>query len=227
MALLAALLAVLLGGCASTPPQTPIPLAATAVTAKSGRIGVAMNRLPVADTSFPGAGCLLCLAAASVANSGVTQHTKTLTYEDLVRLKQDAAASLRKNGADVIVIEEDVAFDALPDTRTKAPDVATKDFSALKAKYALDRLLVIEVNTLGFERTYQAYIPSSDPKAVFRGRGYIVNLTSNAYEWYVPVNIARSADGKWDEPPKFPGLTNAYYQTLELGRDALLKPLGN
>jgi len=113
---------------------------------------------------------------------------------------------------------------ALSDYGTKGPNIAKKDFSALQKKYKVDRLLVIEIASLGFVRTYSAYIPTSDPKGVLQGSGYIVNLNSNTYEWYLPVNISKSADKNWDEPPKFPGLTNAYFQVLELGKDAFLQP---
>jgi len=51
-----------------------------------------------------------------------------------------------------------------------------------------------------------------------------VNLGSNAYDWYLPVNVLRSAEGVWDEPTAFPGLTNAYFQALELGKDSYLNP---
>jgi len=221
-----ALLGALLGGCASTPPQMPISLSAQAVGAGTGRIGVVMKKLPVVDTSLPGAGCLLCLAAASVANSQVTTFAKKLPYEELPKLKEDVAALLRKRGADVVVIAEDVNIDALPTTGSKLPNVSTRDFVSLKTKYSIDRLLVLEIDLLGFERTYSSYVPTSDPKAVLRGRGYMVNLASNAYEWYLPVSIIRSSDGPWDEPPKFPGLSNAYFQTVELGRDAFLQPFG-
>jgi hypothetical protein len=32
----------------------------------------------------------------------------------------------------------------------------------------------------------------------------------------------KSAESTWDEAPTFPGLTNAYYQALELAKDAFL-----
>jgi hypothetical protein len=185
-----------------------------------------MTPLPKVDTSLPGAGCLLCLAAAAVANNQVTAFAQKLPYEELPQLKAEIAALLRKRGVEVVVIEEAVQINALPTTGNKVPNVSSTDFASLKQKYSLDRLIVLEIGFLGFERTYQAYVPTSDPRAVFRGRGYMVNLASNAYEWYLPVSIVRSSDGKWDEPPKFPGLSNAYFQTVELGRDAFLQPFG-
>jgi hypothetical protein len=59
------------------------------------------------------------------------------------------------------------------------------------------------------------------------GASYIVDLTSNNYDWYLPLDIQRSAEGAWDEPPQFPGLTNAYFQTVEMAKDSIQKPLAN
>src|SRR5437773_8351923 len=93
--LVLAVLAVSLGGCATPPQQAPIPLADTAIAPKSGRVGVAMTPLPKIDTEFPGAWCLLCYAAASAANSSLTNHAKTLAYEDLPKLKDEVANLVR------------------------------------------------------------------------------------------------------------------------------------
>jgi len=78
---------------------------------------------------------------------------------------------------------------------------------------------------VGVERSYSSYIPNGSPHAYLTGKGYLVNLSNNTYEWYRPVRIVRGAEGdKWDEPPKFPGLTNAYFQVLEMSKDEFVKP---
>jgi hypothetical protein len=217
--------AVFLAGCATR--QMPVYLAQNALGGGGGRVGVAMTALPKVDTYFPGASCLLCLAAASIANSSLTTYTQTLPYEDLPKLKDRVADVVRRKGSDVTVIAEALDVNALPDYPAQGTNIARKDFTSLQKKYGVGKLLVIEIQTLGMWRTYSAYFPTSDPKAVLSGRGYIVNLTTNAYEWYTPVNVLRSADGNWDEPPKFPGLTNAYFQALEMGKDAYLTPFAN
>jgi hypothetical protein len=220
-AALAAMGVLLLGGCANA-PQLPVPLESASM--KTGRIGVAMTAMPKVDTSFPGAGCLLCYAAASVANSKITDQVRTLGYEDLPKLKDEVAELIRKKGGNSVVISEDLALDKLPDYPTKGVSIASKDFTGLAQKYSIDKLVVIQVYMVGISRDYSAYFPTGDPKAVVRGRGVLVNLQTNRYEWFAPIFAQKAADKEWDEPPKFPGLTNAYYQAIEIARDAYLQP---
>lgn len=220
----AAVLGIFLTGCA-VKPQQPVALNQEALSAKSGKVGVAMSALPKIDTYFPGAGCLLCYAFASASNSSLTKHAETLSHDDLSALKEDVAAVLRKKEVDVVVIKEPIDLKSLPDVRTDVPTNARKDFSSLRTKLAVDKLLVIDMPLVGYVRMYSSYVPTSDPKATVSGSSYLVDLKTNTYSWYVPIEISRSADGKWDEPPKFPGLTNAYFQALEAGRDSVLKPL--
>uniref|UniRef100_UPI0040373C9F hypothetical protein n=1 Tax=Methylophilus sp. TaxID=29541 RepID=UPI0040373C9F len=112
----------------------------------------------------------------------------------------------------------------LKSSGAKGDKVATKDFSSFKQKYNIHKLVVIEINSLGFVRTYAAYIPTSDPKGTLQGVGYMVNLADNTYDWYLPVTVTKSAESNWDEPTAFPGLTNAYFQAMEIGKDSFLSP---
>lgn len=217
--------AVLLAGCATT-PQEPIKFTAARLKESPQRqVGVIMTALPKVDTFFPGAGCLLCYAAASATNSTLTKYTHTLSEEDLPQIKTALADTLRQSGATVRVIDEPLDLKALPSAPTKGPNIASKDFRGLKAKYGVDELVVVDVTEVGIARQYSAYIPSSDPKAVFVATGYIVDLGDNSYQWYQPESIEKASDGAWDEPPSFPGLTNAYFQALELGKDGLVASL--
>lgn len=216
------LVALALTGCA-TAPQRSVAWVSDPVGTE-GKVGVVMTALPEVGTTLPGASCLLCLAAASVANSKLSQHSKGLPVEDLPQLKDKVAEGLRKKGTDVVVIDENLDVAKLPKAKKKGADLASKDFTSLRGKYGVDQLVVISINQLGFERAYAAYIPAGEPKAAVTGAGYKVNLTTNTYEWYQPVNVRISAEGNWDEPPNYPGLDNAYFQALEAAKDALLQP---
>ena len=139
----------------------------------------------------------------------------------------EVADLIRKRGGTPTVIAEELKLDALPDAQAKGANIAAKDFSALKKRYDVDKLLVINITALGVERGYSAYVPTGPPNGILQGEAYLVNLSSNAYEWFHRVRVVRGADGgNWDEPPKFPGLTNAYFQALETGKDEFKRPLG-
>lgn len=217
--------ALILAGCAT--PQRPLSLSKSTLVSKTHRVGVAMTPLPKVDMQLPGASCLLCIAAATMANSSLIDYTRTLPHEDLPKLKDNLAELLRKKGSNVIVISDDLDISKLSDYSGKGTDIAEKDFSPLKQKYGIDKVVLIQITDLGMLRPYSTYFPTSEPKAILKGVGSMVSLNNNAYEWYMPVELAKGSDGPWDESPNFPGLTNAYFQVLEMGKNAFLKPFNN
>ena len=221
--LVTAVLAILLPGCA-TSPQAPVPLVLSESVPKNARIAVASTAMPKVNTFFPGANFLLCLAFAEASNGSLTRHTQQLPHEDLPQLKEKIAALLREKGGEVIVANEPLDISKLPKNSKKAENAAPHDFTTLAKKYDVQKLVVVEIQMLGMVRDYSAYIPTSAPRAVMVGHGYMVNLSDNRYEWFAPVNVARSAEGNWDEAPRFPGLSNAYFQVIEAGKEAYLEP---
>ncbi|HEY0585364.1 MAG TPA: hypothetical protein VGD52_04465 [Pseudoduganella sp.] len=223
--LLVAAAAAFMAGCATTPAQAPVSLRFGMFTESGLRVGVAMSKLPKVDTRFPGADWPLSHAAALVANSSLTAHTRTLPADDLARLKGDIAEALKLRGQVPVVIDEPIVVDALPKASSMARNAAARDYSSFQARYRLDKLLVVEWTEVGIARPYSSYVPSGEPKGFVSGMSYIVNLKDNSYEWYLPVSQQKSAHGDWDEAPSFPGLSNAYYQALEAARDAILQPL--
>jgi hypothetical protein len=219
--ILGALVAVFtLAGCV-TAPQAPVALSTSVLQT---RMAIVTTATPEVNTFFPGANCLLCIATASAANGTLTKHVRTLSNEDVGRYDESIAQRLRDRGLAVTVVEEALDLRKLPKQTAKGPNLAPRDFRALAQQYNIDRLIVIDVTQIGVERPYAAYVPTAEPKAVVRGVGYVVNLTDNTLEWYAPLNVVKSTDGTWDEPPQFPALTNAYFQAIELARDALTQP---
>ena len=208
------------------PAQQPVMFSMDTYTTsqQKARVGVAMTALPKHTTQVPGAGCLLCLAAAAGANSDLSAYSKTLSNENLPKLREDIVELLKRNGIDAVVIPDEIRLADLPKHKPKGENIAIKNFSSLGQKYGVDKLLLIDITALGFLRTYSAYFPTSDPNAFFAATGYIVDVNSNVYDWYLPVSITKSAEAEWKEPPSYPGLTNAYFQALEMGRDELLGP---
>jgi hypothetical protein len=223
----ALLTAALLAGCAA-PVQLPVNLAPDYFApgkAKPGRVGVVMAELPKPDTQFPGAGCLLCIALANGVHSALNTEVQSFSTAELKPLPADLVALLKKRGMDAVLIAEPLKLADLPDLGASDPvNKARKNFAALKAKHQIDRLLVVDFTALGVWRSYSAYVPTAVPRAVLVGSASMVDLSTHALEWYLPLDVSRAADGNWDEPPKFPGLSNAYYQVLETGMDMVRKP---
>lgn len=216
-------LALLLAGCAA-PKQAPLELKPSAL-AGATRVGVAMSALPKIEVALPGASCLLCIAVASAMNSSLSKHATTLSLDEFKQVKAQIASSLQKRGVQVVDLIQPIELNTLPSQPAAAPNSARKNFGALQVTHNIDKLLLVEVQAAGFQRNYSAYIPTSDPKGYIEGKAYLVDLKTHFYEWYQDFFILRSADGKWDEPPNFPGLTNAYFQALESAKDSLLRPL--
>lgn len=213
---------LLLGGCALT-PQKPVALKSEALSTESGQIGVVMTTMPQVGTWFPGADCILCIITASATNSTLVEYSKTLPNEDLAEIKQEFLKLLKIKGANTIEIAENLKLEDFPNYSSSEPNTAQKDFSSLKEKYGINKLLVVHINALGFMRPYSAYFPAGEPQATLFGRAYLVDLKTNTYDWYQPLEISKRSEGTWDEPPKYPGLTNAYFQTIELSKDNLIK----
>jgi len=223
LAALSLVLVAALAGCAS-PPQPPVSLSTDYFNARTSRIGVAVSPIPKVDTTFPGADCLLCLAAASVANSSMTKAVQGWPADDLKALKAELVALLAARGQTAVALDDNLKLGDLPDRKSTELGQARKDFAALAARANVDRVLVVDLKALGAWRNYASYVPTGAPRAVFKAEAYLVDVSTHKLEWYEKFDLSRLADGAWDEPPKFPGLTNAYFQVLEEGREQIKKP---
>jgi hypothetical protein len=211
--------AAMLVACA-TKPQGPLAMTTGAFQNSASHVGVILAE-PQRDLYLPGASCLLCLGVAVAANSTLNSYAKTLKDDEIVRVKDDLVSALRKKGLDVAPVDGVVDVNKLPDLKL-GEGMARHDFGAYAKRF--DRVVVVEIRQVGLERPYASYIPTGEPKAVLRGSAYMVDLKTNKLEWYEPIAVTKGSDGKWDEPPSFPGLTNAYYQAIEAGKEQIEKP---
>lgn len=211
-------------GCVAT-PQGPVELDTMSLLVPDQKIGIVMDTVPDPALALPGANCLLCIAAAATANAGLKKHIKTLDAADVKELPDGIANLLRGQGVDAIVLEENLVINELPKYKSEIPNSPKKDFSELASKHGISKLIVIDIHLLGAVRPYASYIPTGDALAIVSGSAYLVDLSTNVYEWFLPIYSTRGAEGEWKEPPDFPGLTNAYYQVVEQARDAIFEPL--
>lgn len=220
--LLLVISAIAVSACA-TRQQPPLDFSKDSLTSPQNQtVGIYVTYPNKADTYLDGANCLLCMATASIANQSLTAHTQTLSLSDLNSLKQDLLKRLQLNNTQVTLIDKKIDLSSLEKFSTDKPNYAHLDYRPLKNNLKVNKLLVIEVTRIGFQRNYADYVPTSAPKAHLAGVGYIVDLSTNAYNWYQSNKESKSAGKQWDEPPSFPGLTNAYYEVIEQYKDHVL-----
>ncbi len=183
-------------GCA-VPPQMPINLAEdyfSAGKAKAGKVGVIMSELPKPDTAFPGAGCLLCLAVANATHSSLTTQVQSFSVIELKPLPSDLVGLLKKQGIDAVLIEDAINVNDLPNLEVgDSTNKSRKDFSSLKTKHNVNRLLVVNIIALGVWRSYSAYFPTDPPRAIVNGNAAMIDLTTHTLEWFRPLNISRAS----------------------------------
>ena len=217
---------LLITGCAAT-PQAPVSLDDGFHSEQNRKVGIVVSDLPESDVYLPGADCLLCIAAAEAMNSSLSKHATGLTDDSFPELRLILEQRLEERGMEVTHINGNFKDFKFPKVKSEESKVAKFDFSSLKSKYDITHLFVVDIAQVGFHRSYSAYIPTSDPRAYVQGRSFLVDLEDGTYEWYLPIKIYRGAHGEWDEPPVFPSLTNAYYESIETGKERILKPFSN
>lgn len=218
-----AFVVLLVTGCASVPQQSPVTLDLNLIP-KEQKIGLYVSRIPKITTSFPGAACLLCLGAASLANSSLTKQVETFQAEELAKTQAIISQQLKAKGYEVVVIDSLIPEKKLVKIKPVAGNTIARNYAAYKTQHKVDQLLVVNFFSVGVMRQYSSYIPNGAPRATVSAQFYMIDTVRNTYNLYAPINLAKSADGEWDAPPIFPAMTNAFYQVEEEAVDLLKKP---
>lgn len=212
-------------GCA-TAPQDPIALTSDYYD-EPAKVAIYQKSFPeTASMTLPGASCLLCLAAAAVANDAVSGHTETLRTDELSVAVKGVQTTLEKQGMAVEWVDVEEPMKRLP--KFKSPEESgypKKDYRALRQVVDADHLMVIEFDHIGVERTYSNYVPTSSPQGAVTGTLYMVDLNTNEYYLFDPIHIRVPVEGDWKEPPAFPGVTMAYFEALERAKIEISKAL--
>ena len=217
------LLCLIFTGCASTKYQVPVEY--TSVLSSQNSISISVNAPERPRMTTPGASCLLCLAAAAAANSGLTSHTKTLNSDELTSLGSELDKIFTSNDYKTTLLTEPINIKKLKKIKDAVADTdPVRDYRPLKQTLNSTHLLVVNIGYAGFIRDYSSYIPTSPPYSLVSGNAYLVNLETNQYEWYLPIYEKNSVGNAWKEGPSYPGLTNGYFQGVAATRDKILSP---
>lgn len=214
-------LALVLTACGST-PQPTVQLQSNQVgTDKKVAFVYVGPEDTAATTHIYGAGCLLCYGVASALTSSLDKHLEgTIDATELNALKDLVIQEYRQYNSDMQVVTLNTPINKLKKFKGEL-GFAEKDFRPLKDTLNADVLVVFELYEHGAYRSFSEYIPNGDPQGYVSGKLYTVDLSTNAYIQYLVIDQKVQPEGLWDEPPTFPGVTNAYYQAIENAKQKL------
>lgn len=210
---------VIFSGCSVQPPREPISLEAGALS-EGQKVGIVMSAVPEPTMTYPGAGCLLCLATAAAANGDLSGYAKGFSTDDLSSIPELVMAAFNEQGLEGEIISEAIDFKKLKKLKkSKTLRMAKYDFSSYMETHGVSHLIVIDLSFVGIQRPYSSYFPTGAPQAVIVGTAYMVDLNSHNYQAFRTISAHVDAVGEWKEKPNYPTLTNAYYQAVENVRD--------
>jgi hypothetical protein len=219
-------IAVVAAGCVTTTPN--FSARPDFWQQQNAVIGVAIAELPKPTAYKAGSQGLLDVAINNAAGGTLEQHLNTLDISRIEKLSDRIATYLTGRGFKIKQIKEPIKLEALNKIEQNNASggqgsyIASRDFTSLKAKYEVDKLVLVTVSRVGTIRNYYGFIPLGAPAGISNLQGQAINLKNNGLEWNQSVSqIVPSADANWDQPPDFPGLTKAVHSAFDQTRDLL------
>lgn len=222
------LLSVLLLSACATITQKPLTLEQSFLTdTNPKKIGIISTKTPQPTVHLPGASCLLCIGVAKAAHSSMIDRAKTFSTDDVKLITTAFKNKISQENSSIIYIDTPLNLSKLKKkkNKNKIENIAKHDYSQFINSHNLTHLLVFNVHALGIERPYAGYVPTGDPAGYFNGTAYLVDLSTNKYEWYTPAQVRTNAGSNWKESPSYPALTNAYYQSVEKAKNLFLETM--
>src|SRR5471030_1638856 len=211
---------LILTGCAHVQP--PVPLDPQFWAAKETTIGVAITVMPEPELAVTGHQGILGYVINRGVNSRLIDAVEKWQVSSLNTLPDVIVAKLQAKGYKARRIYEPVDLSAYKETGFRE-GYMDHDMSAIKARYGVDRLLLLNVFTVGATRSYYVYIPLSVPKAQVSGQGMLIDLSDNKLMWFQPFATVLAAHGEWDEPT-YSSLSKAFYQAVDSSRQQMITP---
>ena len=222
-------LSLLLFGCAST-SHPPIVLEKNFWTKKDQKIGIYVDMQTKPLFYMDGDVRLLDYAINAAATSTLSSYVEKLDDSEFNSVAQDLQTAAQSHGYTAEIISQKIDPSKLKDFKDPDSKDTTyfeeKNFSALKAALGVDYLVFIKVNRVGVARPYKGFIPLADPKAILEASGELIDMSSNQLLWSSPIMESTAANGQWDEPPNYPGLTNSFYVSLAAAKQQIISEIG-
>jgi hypothetical protein len=171
----------LLGACA-TVPQVEMKNDFWSQTDRS--VAVALATLPDTAPHKAGPQGLLDIAINNAMADELSRALKNITLDQSYgQARSEVVNRLQENGIRSSASEKMIDVASLQDfsSADTSGAYAAKDFRGLKAELGgADRLLLFTVIAVGTQRSYYGFVPITDPVAILKARGEIIDLQRGA-----------------------------------------------
>ena len=212
-----------LTGCAT---QGPVALDKSYWQNKPESVGVVVAKVTNVGSHKQGAQGLLDVAINNAMASSIDKHLTSLKLDEFREAGHVIANHFSAQGVPAKFIDEEIDLSTVAKVKKAPPGTTALDFAALKSKYAVDQLVVLEVPAAGTIRSYYGFIPLGAPQGYFVCKGTLVDLQDNKILWLGTGAKQVVVEEPWDqEAAGYPNLTAAFYQALEGAKTDMLRTI--
>lgn len=215
---------LILSGCTASPPQPNVSLNTNLLAREDVKVGI-YYAAPEdkATTHIWGANCLICYGVASALTGGLDTHLEsTISTEELDAIKELVHSKYSARFNNVRMVDLPAPLKEMKDFKDQL-GFPEKDFRGLRESLDVEVLVIVQIGSHGAYRSFSNYIPNGDPQGYIGGLLYSVDLNTNAYLQYLSIDEKVQPTGEWDEPPRYPSVTTAYYQAVENAKQKIEK----
>lgn len=195
-------------GCAKQPN---VPLADNFWQDKKQKIAVVTTKSPTPHVYQTGGEGLLDYAINSVANNGLGEHLSSTDLTWYRKLPQNFVTRLKQSNVYA------QAYDEQP--KSGAGHAQYFSFARLQGA---DKLLLIDLEAVGVQRSYYSFVPTGDPKAYCVLKGELIDTNNNQVLWRYKSDILQPIQGNWDQSPNYPNLTHALENAEALAEQEMI-----
>jgi hypothetical protein len=215
---------VVFAGCVTV--QQPVHLDQSYWSHKPASLGVVIVKMPKPGTLKMGNQGLLDMGINGMMADSLTKHLNSISMDDFREAGQVIADHFSKRGVPAKFIPEELDISTLPKVKKPENGFASLDYSALKAKYGVEQLVVLQVNAAGTIRNYYGFIPTGAPQGYFSCSGSLMDLSNNKLLWTAGAVQQVPIEDPWDQASEsYPHVTTAFYRALETAKTTMVKDL--
>ncbi|HZP13663.1 MAG TPA: hypothetical protein VFB36_14690 [Nevskiaceae bacterium] len=177
-------------------------------------VGVAMMPLPAAAAYKEGSQGLLDIAINSAMASDLDSHLSRLDVTGIDQAGDQIIGKLESRGVRAQRISEAIDPERFPKSGGDGKHTAERNYDVLATRYGVQRLVLIQLASVGTTRHYFGFVPTSSPKGYARATAQMIDLRTGELLWSAASVRRQDVADEWDQPPAFPNVDRAIADTL-------------